>query len=114
MKQLLLSIITVFAATSSVFAGKYTVKDIPNVQLSNATHYTSNPDNILSEAAVSAINLACDSLHTAGKAQIAVVVVEDIDSGDVFSFAHTLFSEWGVGGKNIRNLGFLYRRPTDC
>ena len=108
MKQLLLTIITLFAVSTSVFAGSYTVKEIPNVQIADASKYTSNPDNILSEAAVSAINLACDSLHTAGKAQIAVVVVEDIDSGDVFSFAHTLFSEWGVGGKKADNgLGIL-------
>ena len=50
-----------------------------------------------------AIDKACDSLHTAGKAQIAVVVVEDIESDDVFSFAYDLFSEWGVGGRKSDN-----------
>lgn len=103
MKRLLTTIIAILAISASVFAGKYTVKDIPNVQLADATAYTSNPDNILSPAAVAAINKACDSLHTAGKAQIAVVVVEDIDSDDLFSFAHTLFSEWGVGGREADN-----------
>lgn len=108
MKQLLLSIITLFVATASAFAGKYTIKEIPNVQVADASKYTSNPDNILSPAAVSEIDHLCDSLHTAGKAQIAVVVVEDIDSHDVFTFAHTLFSEWGVGGKKADNgLGIL-------
>ncbi len=103
MKRLLATIIAILAISASVFAGKYTVKDIPNVQLADATAYTSNPDNILSASAVAAINKACDSLHTAGKAQIAVVVVEDIDSDDLFSFAHTLFSEWGVGGREADN-----------
>ena len=108
MRRLLTFIAALFALSAPVFAGKYTVKEIPNVQVANAAAYTSNPDNILSTDAVAAINRACDSLHTAGKAQIAVVVVEDIATGDVFSFAHTLFSEWGVGDKEADNgLGIL-------
>ena len=108
MKRLSTLIIAILAATASVFAGRYTVKEIPNVQISDASAYTSNPDNILSPAAVAAIDRACDSLHTAGKAQIAVVVVEDIDSDALFTFAHTLFSEWGVGGRESDNgLGII-------
>lgn len=108
MKRLLAVILSLFCCVSPLSAGRYTVKSVPNVQLSDATRYTSNPDGILSAQAVSAIDAACDSLHTLGKAQIAVVVVEDIDSDDVFSFAHSLFSEWGVGGKESDNgLGVL-------
>ena len=70
MKRLLATIIAILAISASVFAGKYTVKDIPNVQLADATAYTSNPDNILYHAAVAAIKKACDSLRTAGKAKI--------------------------------------------
>ena len=103
MKRLLILAIAIFATTASAFGGRYTVNQIPNVQVADASRYTSNPDNILSHDAVSKIDQICDSLHTAGKAQIAVVVVEDIDSDDLFTFAHTLFSEWGVGGREADN-----------
>jgi uncharacterized protein len=89
-------------------ARSYRVDQVPNVQLSNASCYTSNPDGILSQAAVDAINRACDSLHTQNRAQIAVVAVEDIVGEDVFTFAFELFSAWGVGGKQSDNgLGIL-------
>lgn len=93
---------------TAVAAPAYSVEDIVCVQKIDAKRYTSNPDKILSEQAVAAIDKACDSLHSLGKAQIAVVAVEDIASDDVFSFAHSLFTSWGVGGKSSDNgLGIL-------
>ena len=78
------------------------------MQLYDRHRYTSNPDGILSAEAVRAIDLACDSLRTKGLAQIAVVAVNDIASDDVFSFAHQLFSSWGVGNEKADNgLGIL-------
>lgn len=103
MKRLIVLIFCFWGAIFTLEAAKYRVDQIPNVQLLDASRYTSNPDKILSESAVMAIDKACDSLHTAGKAQIAVVVVEDIESDDVFSFAYDLFSEWGVGGRKSDN-----------
>jgi uncharacterized protein len=103
MKRLIVLIFCLWGAIFTLEAAKYRVDQIPNVQLLDASRYTSNPDKILSESAVMAIDKACDSLHTAGKAQIAVVVVEDIESDDVFSFAYDLFSEWGVGGRKSDN-----------
>ena len=78
------------------------------MQILDATRYTSNPDGILSQSAVEAIDRACDSLHSASRAQIAVVAIEDIEGDDVFQFAFDLFSAWGVGGKSSDNgLGIL-------
>ena len=92
----------------AVSARTHTVADIPNGQGADRTRYTSNPDGILSPATVSAIDRVCDSLRTAGKAQIAVVAVDDIASDDVFSFAMQLFSDWGVGtGKGSNGLGII-------
>lgn len=108
MKQRLLIFLSLLLFVPAVFARTYSLKDVPNVQLSDASRYTSNPDGILSEGAVMAIDKACDSLHNIGRAQVAVVVVEDIDSDDVFTFAHSLFSSWGVGGRESDNgLGII-------
>lgn len=108
MKRFLVLLIALLGVTLTTFAARYSVKDIVNVQLHDESRYTSNPDNILSAEAVAAIDRACDSLHTAGKAQIAVVAVENIEGDDLFTFAHELFSSWGVGGKESDNgLGII-------
>lgn len=108
MKRILPILILTVACVAAVFGRTYTVATVPNVQLADRSRYTSNPDGILSAEAVAAIDLACDSLRRAGKAQIAVVAVDDIATDDVFTFAHRLFSEWGVGSKDANNgLGIL-------
>jgi uncharacterized protein len=89
-------------------AKPYTIEEVPNVQLANRHCYTSNPDGILSAEAVRAIDAACDSLRTKGVAQVAVVAIKDIASDDVFTFAHKLFSSWGVGSsKSDNGLGII-------
>ena len=89
-------------------AAVYSAADVPNVQLSDRTRYTSNPDGILSADAVGRIDRICDSLRREGLAQVAVVAVEDIDSDDTFDFAIDLFRGWGVGRSRVDNgLGIL-------
>lgn len=104
-----ISLLALFIAICAVAIAKpYSVSDVPNVQLADRHRYTSNPDGILSAEAVRAIDLACDSLRTKGVAQVAVVAIRDIASDDVFSFAHELFSSWGVGNRQADNgLGII-------
>lgn len=108
MKRIVIVIVLIWATFEFASARPYRMDEIPNVQLSDRHHYTSNPDNILSAEAVRAIDTACDSLRTKGLAQIAVVAVRDIASDDVFTFAHQLFSSWGVGlDKADNGLGII-------
>ena len=108
MKRIITITALILATFGFATARPYQVDEIPNVQLSDRHRYTSNPDNILSNEAVQAIDLACDSLRTKGVAQIAVVAVRDIASDDVFTFAHKLFSSWGVGlDKADNGLGII-------
>ena len=108
MKRIFVLFVALLGVVATASAGRYSVQQIENVQLKDGSRYTSNPDNILSAEAVAAIDRACDSLHTAGKAQIAVVAVENIEGDDLFTFAHELFSSWGVGGKESDNgLGII-------
>ena len=104
-----ISIFTLFLAICTIAIAKpYAISEVPNVQLADRHRYTSNPDGILSAEAVRAIDIACDSLRTKGVAQIAVVAVNDIASDDVFTFAHELFSNWGVGtDKSDNGLGII-------
>lgn len=77
------------------------------MQLSNRYKFTSNPDGILSQAAVARIDSICYDLRHRGIAQTAVVAVAEIDSDDVFEFAYELFSKWGVGSKSNSGIGIL-------
>ena len=103
----LFTIILLLLFCHTVEARSYGVKDIPNVQLSNRYNFTSNPDGILSHAAVAKIDSICYDLRHRGIAQTAVVAVEEIDSDDVFEFAYELFSSWGVGSKSNSGIGIL-------
>lgn len=88
-------------------ARPYSVKDVPNVQVENRYRFTSNPDGILSQQAVAAIDSICYDLRHRGIAQTAVVALAEIDNDDVFEFAYELFSEWGVGSKSDSGIGIL-------
>ncbi|MEG1760241.1 MAG: TPM domain-containing protein [Alistipes sp.] len=91
-----------------VSAERYSVENVPNAQVADRTRYVSNPDGILSPAAVTQIDSICAQLRQKAIAQVAVVAVTEIDQDDVFSFAIDLFSKWGVGrAGNNNGLGIL-------
>lgn len=95
-------------AFAFVSAGTYRPARVPNVQLDSKDRYVSNPDGILSDDAVARIDAVCAELRAKGLAQVAVVAIDDIEGGDVFSFAIELFRSWGVGdARNDNGLGIL-------
>ena len=106
MKRFFILLLLVFFYTAAE-ARPYSVEEIPNMQLSNRYKFTSNPDGILSQAAVARIDSICYDLRHRGIAQTAVVAVAEIDSDDVFEFAYELFSKWGVGSKSNSGIGIL-------
>lgn len=106
MKRLILSIAFSLCALIAV-ADRYSIDEIPNVQLQNRYCFTSNPDGILSREAVARIDSICYDLRHRGIAQTAVVAVEEIEGDDVFEFAYELFSKWGVGSKSDSGIGIL-------
>lgn len=115
MSRFIIYIIVLFATLNTSFAASYSVNDVPNVQSSNRYKFVSNPDGILSQAAVARIDSICYALRVSNIAQVAVVVVDQIvedDSqrkADPFNFAYLLFSKWGVGREGRDNgLGILF------
>lgn len=105
---ILLLAVAMLAGVVVAEARSYGVKDIPNVQLQDRTRFVSNPDGILSRDAVARIDSICYSLKERGIAEVVVVAVDDIKSGDVFSFSQQLFTSWGVGDDELDNgLGIL-------
>src|SRR5258706_10153880 len=89
----------------------YTVETVPNVKLVNNS-YVSNPDSILSDAAVSQINSKLKDLEAKTTVQVAVVVIKSIGTDDIFDFAQRLYDSWGIG-QSAKSNGLLILLVVD-
>lgn len=96
----------------SADAKEYTVKDVPMVHLQDRTRYVSNPDGILSPAAVATMDSILYALEQKTGIQTLVVAVTGIEGGDCFDFALRLGQEKGVGQKE-RDNGLVVLLSTD-
>lgn len=84
-------------------AKTYGVKDVPNVHLSDATQYVSDPDNLLRPETLRSVNATLKQLEDSTTVQTAFVVVNDIGNADIYDFALGIGREWGVGHKDNNN-----------
>lgn len=107
-RTLIIGLLLAATLGTTTLAATYRTEEIPNVQRQDRRRYVSNPDGILSAATVVRLDSLCGSLRERGYAQVAIVAVDDIASGDTFDFAIELFRSWGVGGAESDNgLGVL-------
>jgi len=98
----------IFLNAYFTFAQPYTVDSVPNTKLINNS-YVSNPDKLLTEQTVIEINQALDSLEKKTSAEVAVVMLSSIGEADIFDFAQSLFTKWGIGkSSNDNGLLILY------
>ncbi len=96
-------VILCLAATANALAATYTVDQIPNVHLEDSTKFVSNPDGILSPAAVAQINSEILRMWRQTTTEFVVVAVDDIDPQDIDGFATDLFTHWGIGKRDKDN-----------
>lgn len=101
-RRLLIYIIMSLAATLLAAARTYSIREIPNVHVSDSTRFVSNPDGVLSPAGEEEINNRLRTINGATSAEVVVVTVDDIDA-DIDDFANELFSLWGLGKKDKDN-----------
>ncbi|MDE6563939.1 MAG: TPM domain-containing protein [Muribaculaceae bacterium] len=106
MKRFALYIAFVVFAVVSIAAKTYGIDDVPNVHLQDSTRFVSNPDGILSQSAVDRIDAAMRNIRRTSSAEAVVVVVDDIEGGDIDGFATELFEKWGLG-KSDKDNGLL-------
>lgn len=100
MTKYIVPIILIF---TTLCANAYSVKEIPNVHVQNSTRYVSNPDGILSPQAEAQADSILANIWRQTSAEVVAVVVNEIDNGDIDTFATELFSEWGIGKKDNSN-----------
>lgn len=105
MKRLYSTVILILAFFVPVLAATYKVEDVPNVHVANRSEFVSNPDGILSDAAVARLNSALGKLWQQTSAEVVVVAVGSVDD-DIDTFTTELFTKWGVG-KSDKDNGLL-------
>lgn len=111
-KQIFLLSFFILVVLTAATAKEYTIKDIPMVHLQDRTRYVSNPDGILSPAAVATMDSILYALEQKTGIQTLVVAVTGIEGGDCFDFAYRLGQETGVGQKE-RDNGLVILLSTD-
>ena len=99
-----LVLITIFGMVA--FAGVYGISDLPNVQKADYTKHLVNPDGIVSPQIQSQIDSLLLDCRRKSSAEIVAVIVDDIDSDDIDTYATSLFNAWGLG-KSDKNNGIL-------
>lgn len=102
-KKAFLILFSVLAAFQLPAQKVYTPETVPNVQLQDYRQFVSNPDGILSQATVDRINAMGLELKEKGMAQIAVLVLNAVDTDHLDMFAHTMLNRWRVGEKGKDN-----------
>ncbi len=93
-------------------AAVYGIDDIPNVHVQDRTKYVSNPDGVLSVGTVATLDSMLYGLQRSTTAEVAVVVVDRIEGGDIDTFGTELFGKWGIGKKDNDN-GLLFLVSKD-
>lgn len=91
------------ASASAADTRQYGVGDVPNVRLTDARQYVSDPAAILSAPARDSINAVLQRLEASTGIETAVVMLPSIGETDIFDFAHELFRTWGIGKKKSDN-----------
>lgn len=103
-KRLTIFAVILLVAVIQTFAATYSVKDIPNVHVTDRTRFLSNPDGIISAGAQAAADSIMSDIWRKSSAEVVAVVVEDIgDDTDPDTFATELFEQWGIGKKDKDN-----------
>ncbi len=80
--------------------------DLPNVQKQDHTKHLVNPDGIVSAPVQARIDSLLLDIRRQSSAEVVAVIVDDIDSDDIDSYATELFNSWGIG-KSDKNNGVL-------
>ena len=100
-RKLLLILALVCALTSA--AKVYKVEEVPTVHIADRTRFVSNPDGIISPQAQAAADSTLSRIRRATSAEVVAVVIDDIDGGDINTYANELFDLWGLGKKDNNN-----------
>ena len=111
-KKYIIFAVLVLMVAVGVVARTWTVEDVPNVHVADRTRFLTNPDGIVSPEAQTAIDSTLSRLRKSTTAEVVAVIVDDIEGGDIDTYATELFNHWGLG-KSDNNNGVLILAAKD-
>lgn len=91
---------------------QWTVDKLPMVHLQDARRYVCNPDGVLSQEVVQAIDARLMALEKQTGVQTVVVVVKSLDPDDPFEFGIDLSKKYGIGLKG-KDTGLIVILATE-
>lgn len=100
MKRLIFILLPLLVVLTGMARG---IDEVPNVHVADARRYVSNPDGVLSVAAVAQLDSILASVWAQTSAEVVVVAIDETDSGDIDDYATKLFEKWGIGKKDKDN-----------
>ena len=92
------------------------MKDVPNVQLQDATQYVTDPDSVINAEETTKLNALIAHIRKESSVEIAVVILPAIDStryANAKDFATELFNYWKIGDQQDRGLLILLLTRQD-
>ncbi len=92
------------------------MKDVPNVQLQDATQYVTDPDSVINAEETAKLNALITHIRKESSVEIAVVILPAIDStryANAKDFATELFNYWKIGDQQDRGLLILLLTRQD-
>lgn len=98
--------VLLFLYTNLDAQNRYTVKDVPNVQLQDYTRYVSDSENVLETGDIILLDERLAYLRDSIGVETAIVVLPAIETelyGSAKEFATELFNTWGIGNKENNN-----------
>ncbi len=103
MNKIITTLLIIVCASAAAIAKTYKVEEVPNVHVADRTRFISNPDAIVSPAAVANIDSTLSRIRQSTSAEMVAVVIGDIDNGDIDTYANELFNLWGLGKDDVNN-----------
>lgn len=115
MKKLFILLACCLLTVVSSAQEAYTIDNLPNVHLHDASRYVCDPANILSPIAADSINRMLYALEEQTGIESVVAVLPTIGEADCYDFAFSLGNKWGVGkAKNDNGLVVLLVTDQRC
>lgn len=103
MNRFITGFLAIILVVTTTFARDYAPKEVPNVQVTDARQFVSDPDGLLSGETKARVNARLAALRDSTTAEVVVVMVSSIGDYEPMEFAHAILNNWGVGKKDKNN-----------
>lgn len=95
----ILYLLLFFSLCSTAYPGVYNVQNLPIPYLQDESKHVSNPDLILSQETVSALDSILYKMEKEKGVQSLLAVIESVENGDCYEFGISLGNHYGIGSK---------------